>query len=160
MRGKQGEGTKKTRRLFSKGPVGTVMEEEYGLPGFLRMRFYCKDILIFVEPDHDLVSSTMKYLRKNESALFTKPALADIMALRFKLCEAEIEDDLMLSLIDYATKSWRGGELFCVVSGLLLMDKFAQSRGWKSVNQNNWGTKSFFYAPIENLSFPSRIIVE
>jgi hypothetical protein len=148
MRGKEGGRTKKTRRIFSKGPAGTVMGEEYGLPGFLHMRFYCKDLLIFVGDDDGLISSTMEYLRKNELNLFTNPELADVMALRTKLCEVEIEDDLMHALIDYAIKEFRRSELFCVVNGLLQMDKVAQSRGWKSVNKNNWGTKSFLSSPI------------
>lgn len=160
MRGKQGEGTKKTRRLFSNGPVGAVMEEAYGLSGFLRMRFYCKDLLLFVGDEDGLRSSTMQYLMKNAAHHLKNPTLTDVVALRSMLCETEIEDDVLLALIDYSSSRFPGGAAYFVVSGLVFIDRVAQARGWRSVDKNNWGTQSFLPTLVETLSFPIRIIVE
>jgi hypothetical protein len=150
IRGQEGNGTKKTRRLFSNGPVGNVVWNEKN-DKFLCVEFYSRDLLLFVDAIHALETSVYEHLTTKTDINLNKPSIEDIVILRSLICDTEIDNDVLDDLLEQSR-----GNGFLIVCGLLTLARVAQSKQWMSITKNNWANKSFLSSKIEKLSFPSR----
>lgn len=150
MRGQQGKGVRRTRRLFSNGPVGNIIWWE-DKDREIYIEFRSMDLLLFFGAVSSLEHALFDFLSKNSGIkLDKKLSFEDIVKLRPLVCDVEIDDAILATLLKASEAN-----SYIVICGLLNIDRVAKSKKWMCVDKNNWANKSFLFNKIDRPYFSS-----